>query len=237
MRRESRTRFFVYEETIRFDKDVDFCQLAITMDQLEIELKFYVPDERDLRDRLMQIGAACINQKTFEHNVRYETEDGRLQKNRCLLRLRQDRHTTLTFKSPPHAADTRFKVYHEREVRLDDFDTMDAILGALGFGRRQVYQKWRETWRLDEVELCVDTMPYGSFLEIEGSPDTIMQAVRDLGLGWGRRILASYLEMFAVLHKKEGLPFTDVTFDNFSTVNVSFAAYRHLFETGAAADP
>ena len=207
------------------------------MEQLETELKFYIPDEQDLRGRLMQLGAACINQRTFEHNVRYEDEDGRLQKNRCLLRLRQDRQTTLTFKSSPHDADPRFKVYHEREVHLDDFDTMDAILGALGFGRRQIYQKWRETWRLNDVELCVDTMPYGSFLEIEGQPAPIIQTVRNLGLGWERRILASYLEMFSVLHKNERLPFVDVTFDNFSTVNVSFAAYRHVFEIGADAEP
>ena len=202
------------------------------MEQLEIELKYFVSDFAPLRERLRQLGAARTGERTFEHNVRYETEGDRLLKNRRLLRLRRDRRTTLTFKSPPAEADQRFKVYRELEVSLSDFDTMDAILNALGFYRRQVYEKWRETWQLDEAILCLDTMPFGSFLEIEARPEPILQLVRDLGLAWKNRILANYLGMFAALKKKEGWAFSDVTFDNFADVRFSFEHYRHLFEAG-----
>ena len=221
---------------IRFDLAGFFCELADIMEHLEIELKFYRPDLQPMRERLMKLGAVCVIRKTFEHNVRYETEDGRLKKNRCLLRLRRDRKTTLTFKSPQPAADSRFKVHREREVEVDDFDAMDAILNELGYCRRQVYQKWRETWRLGKTDVCMDTMPFGGFIEIEGSPDSIMRVVRDLDLGWRHRILASYLEMFATLREQEGLPFTDATFDNFASVTISFDRYRHLFEAGADDD-
>lgn len=203
------------------------------MEHLEIELKFCIPDLRTLRERLVGLGAACTGRRTFEHNLCYETEDNRLIKNNCLLRLRKNQITTLTFKSPPPEADTRFKIFRELEVNIDDFDTMDAILGALGFFRRQVYEKWREIWTMRQATLCLDTMPFGSFLEIEGAPDAIMGIIRDLGLRWEHRILASYLGLFAVLREKEGLPFTDVTFDNFKTVGIPFDRYRHLFEAGA----
>ena len=202
------------------------------MEHLEIELKFFVSDFGPLRERLQQLGAVRTGERTFEHNVSYETEDDRLLKNRCLLRLRRDRQTTLTFKSPPAEADHRFKVYRELEVSLSDFDTMDAILNALGFYRRQVYEKWRQTWQLDEAVLCLDTMPFGSFLEIEARPEPILQLVRDLGLAWENRILANYLGIFAALKKKEGWVFSDVTFDNFADVRFSFERYRHLFEAG-----
>ena len=202
------------------------------MKHLEIELKFFVSDFGPLRDKLRQLGAVCTGERTFEHNVRYETEDDRLLKNRCLLRLRKDRRTTLTFKSPPPEADNRFKVYRELEVSLSDFDTMDAILNALGFYRRQVYEKWRETWQLDDAVLCLDTMPFGSFLEIEALPDPIMRWVRNLELVWEHRILANYLGMFSTLKRKEGWSFTDVTFANFVDVGLSFERYRHLFESG-----
>jgi len=203
------------------------------MEHLEIELKFFVSDFGPLRERLRQLGAVRTGERSFEHNVRYETEDERLLKNRCLLRLRKDRRTTLTFKSPPPEADHRFKVYRELEVSLSDFDTMNKILDALGFHRRQVYEKWRETWQLDEAVLCLDTMPYGSFLEIEALPDDILQMVRDLGLVWEQRIRTNYLGMFATLQEKEGWAFTDITFDNFADVGVSFEGYRHLFESGS----
>lgn len=202
------------------------------MEHLEIELKFIMPNRSGLRDRLLDLGAACTGKRTFEHNIRYETADGRLQKNNCLLRLRKDQGTTLTFKSPPPTTDTRFKIHRELEVSVGDFDAMDAILNALGYCRCQVYEKWRETWQLNDATLCLDTMPFGRFLEIEGSPDTIMQNVHALGLNWKRRILSSYLAIFEILRDKAGLPFSDVTFDNFNTVNIRFDRYASLFEAG-----
>jgi adenylate cyclase class 2 len=196
------------------------------MEHLEIELKFYSPAFAALRSRLQDIGAVCISENTFEYNIRYETKDEGLRKGNCLLRLRKDRETTLTYKSPPPAADARFKTYRELEVGVDDFDAMDAILKALGFLPHQVYEKWRETWRLGGTDLCMDTMPFGRFLEIEGRPEPIME------LSWQRRILTSYLAMFALLREKERLPFHDVTFDNFKSVDVVFDRYLHLLEAG-----
>lgn len=204
------------------------------MEHLEIELKFYISTFDRLRERLMDLGATCSGQRAFEYNVSYETTDSRLLKNKCLLRLRKYQGTTLTFKSPPPKVDARFKIFRELEVRLDDFDTMDAILNALGFFRRQVYEKWRESWQLDDTTVCMDSMPFGNFIEIEGPPDPIMRMVHVLGLHWKRRIRANYLGMFEVLRKKEGLVFSDVTFDNFKTVGISFDHYRHLFEADAA---
>ena len=207
------------------------------MDQLEIEVKFHVPEFGTLRSRLVELGARCTGARTFEHNVRYETEDDRLLKNRCLLRLRKDKATSLTFKSPPPAGtDARFKVARELEVQLDDFDTMDAILRALDFQPRQIYQKWRETWRILHATVCMDTMPFGRFLEIEGLPDTIMRLVQDLGLRWERRIRANYLGMFAALKEKERLPFDDLTFDNVGTVSISFDRHCRHFEAGGDED-
>lgn len=202
------------------------------MEHLEIELKFFISRLDRLRDRLAACGAVCIAARAFEHNVRYETADDRLRQARCLLRLRKDRQVTLTFKSPPPETDARFKIYRELEVGVDDFDTMDAILRALGFRRRQVYEKWRESWRLNGTTLCLDTMPFGDFLEIEGSPESIVKIVRELGLCWEKRILASYLGLFTRLREKEGLPFDDVTFGNFEPVAIRFDRYRHLFESG-----
>ena len=202
------------------------------MDHLEIELKFYLSAFTALRGRLLDLGAECIGRRTFEHNVRFDNAEGRLLKNHCLLRLRKDRDTTLTFKSPPAEADTRFKIFRELEVSVDDFDAMDAILSALGFCCCQTYEKWRETWQLNEAILCMDTLPFGRFLEIEGLPGPIMQIIHDLGLKWKHRILSSYLEIFSVLRDREGLPFTDVTFDNFKTVSIAFDRHCRRFEAG-----
>lgn len=207
------------------------------MEHLEIELKFHISDFDDLRGRFRGLGATRIRRQTFELNARYDTEDNRLLAHRCLLRLRKDVGATLTFKSPPPRAGSRFKRFRELEVSVSDFDTMDAILNALGYFRRQTYEKWRETWQLNQTLLCMDTMPFGRFLEIEGSPGAIMQMVDDLDLQWERRILSSYLGIFEVLRDMENLPFRDVTFDNFNTVSAPFGPYRHRFEAGGKPPP
>lgn len=202
------------------------------MEHLEIELKFFVSGFESLRNRLQDLGAACVGHNTLEYNVRYETPDERLLKTHCLLRLRKAQGTTLTFKSPPAEVDNLFKTYRELEVKVDDFDTLDAILQAIGFLRRQIYEKWRETWQFGDTTICLDTMPYGRFLEIEGPPAAIMSMVDALGLRWRQRVLDSYLAMFELLQKKEELPFNDLTFDNFRHSNIDIGRYRHLIEVG-----
>lgn len=206
------------------------------MEHLEIELKFFLPHPGDLRKRLRACNAQCRRRRTFEYNVRYDTADGRLLKNNCLLRLRKDRSATLTVKAPPATTDDRFKIFRELEVGVADFDSMDAILKALGFFRRQTYEKWRETWRYRGATVCLDSLPFGNFLEIEGNPDQITTIAGDLGLQWERRILHSYLAIFALLRDRAALPFNDVTFDNFRGVQLQFDTYRRLLEADSAGD-
>ena len=219
----SRGRFTLTSHT-------DFAIVRPMTDHLETELKFYLSGFETLRNRLPELGADRTDPNTLEYNVRYETADERLRKTKCLLRLRKARRTTLTFKSPPPTADSRFKTHRELEVKVDDFDALDAILQALGFHRRQVYEKWRETWQLDAATICLDTMPYGHFLEIEGQPDAIIAAVGKLGLSWHRRIIDTYLGMFEQMQKDEKLGFNDLTFANFQHVTIDFDRYRPMFE-------
>lgn len=220
-----------------FDNQHHFCDCSAIMDHLEIEIKFFVSGFESLKSDLQNFGAKCAQPRIFESNVRYDTSDNHLLETGCLLRLRKSRHTTLTFKSLPPTVDNRFKTYHEREVNIDDFDAMDAILKALGFHRRQVYEKWRETWHSGDAIICMDTMPFGHFLEIEGPPDAITATIDRLGLLWHRRIIDNYLGMFERLRMEARLPFSDLTFDNFQHVKVNFDDYRHLFEVGDDTKP
>ena len=140
-----------------------------------------------------------------------------------LLRLRQDNRATLTFKTKPLIEDNQFKIHNEYEVTVSDFEMMRRILEKLGFIRRQVYEKWRETFILNATHLCIDSMPYGDFLEIEGTKTAIIAVTSRLGLVWDHRILLNYLEMFSIIKKHFDLPFDDVTFDNFASLQHDFS--------------
>jgi len=201
------------------------------MNDLEIEVKFFISDRDAIRRGISAEGAVSRG-KSFETNVRYENEEKRLIQEKSLLRLRQDRRTTLTFKSPPPADDPEFKVHRELEVEVSDFETMNAILERLGFVREQVYEKWRETFDLNETSLCPDSLPFGDFLEIEGPRKKIRSVAAQLKLNWEKRILTNYLARFETIRQQLRLSFTDITFANFDAVDIDPSVYARLFESG-----
>lgn len=122
---------------------------------------------------------------------------------------------------------------NEIEVSVSDFNAMDQILRTIGFHPAQTYEKWRETFLLDGAELCLDTMPFGDFLEIEGTPDQVKSISAALALSWEKRILANYLSIFAMIKEKEPLTFNDITFDNFKSRPVELNRYAAMIEAGA----
>jgi adenylate cyclase class 2 len=197
------------------------------MKQLETEIKFYVIDQPSMRQRIMELGAESQG-RFFESNVRFEDPHQSLKMKKSLLRLRRDRTAKLTYKSTPPEEDNQFKIMEELEVEVSDFDTMHLILEALGFHHEQVYEKWRETLVLDQTQFCLDSMPYGDFLEIEGQKQDIKNFATQLGLGWDQRILLNYLCIFEILQNKLNLDFSDVTFDNFKNVEVELIDYLEL---------
>jgi adenylate cyclase class 2 len=117
------------------------------------------------------------------------------------------------------------KVLSELEVKVSNFEIMHQILQQVGFHREQTYEKWRETLDLDLVQFCLDEMPYGNFLEIEGPPRDIRRLAAQLDLPWDRRILMNYLQIFELLKDRLKLDFTDVSFDNFATITVDLPAF------------
>ena len=205
------------------------------MEKLEFEVKFFLSDIQSLRQDILDLGARSQG-RFFEKNLRFEDANKTLKGKKCLLRLRHDHKTTLTFKSPPQESSNQFKVLKEQEVEVGDFATMNDILESLGFHCEQIYEKWRETLIIGNTEFCLDAMPYGNFLEIEGATKDISQYAQDLGLQWGKRILSNYLEVFEILRKKLDLKFTDLTFENFKEINLDLQDYLHLIEADGHRD-
>ncbi len=201
------------------------------METFEIEVKFYVTDLSALRERILAAGGISTG-RIFENNVRFEDANESLIQKKSLLRLRKDRSAKLTFKFTPPAEDNQFKIRKELEVEVSDFSTMYHILEFLGFHKIQIYEKWRESFEINKTHLCIDEMPYGNFLEIEGEKKNIRALAHQLGLQWEKRILPSYLKIFSIIKQKQHLDFSDLTFDNFRHVAVDFTEYLPLIEVG-----
>ena len=197
------------------------------MDMLEIEVKFLLEDASVIRDRIIRLGGMGGG-PVFETNIRFENRSRDLGKNRSILRLRKDRKATLTFKSDAGDPDDQYKINTEYEVVVNDFSMMKQILEALGFHQEQVYEKKRETILWANTTLCLDAMPFGHFLEIEGGKSDIRAMARRLGLAWEDRITLNYVTIFERIKKECRLPFSDITFENFKRFPVNLLDYRFL---------
>lgn len=194
----------------------------------EIEAKFYLNDPGALQQRLEAMGAACEQSRVYEANLRFDTPDRKLSRSLQALRLRMDTAARLTFKGPPQEAGGA-RLRQELEFTVSDFATARAFLEALGYRVIVMYEKYRATYRLGELVITIDEMPYGNFAEIEApSGEQVQAAAILLGLDWERRILDSYLVLFDQLKSRRGLEFADLSFENFKDVSVSAADLQAL---------
>ncbi len=191
---------------------------------LEVEVKFFMPELAAFREQLLAAGAAIVKPRVFERNVVFDTANGRLYRELSLLRLRQDTAVTLTYKSSPkNLPESEAKVREELEVTVSNFDMLAQILQRLDFAPVLVYEKFRETFRWQDTEIVLDELPYGNFVEFEGEEDGLKTAVSHLNLNWSDRLVTNYLALMTRLKAQHNLPFKDITFANFTNLPISIA--------------
>lgn len=59
------------------------------------------------------------------------------------------------------------------------------------------YEKYRQTYRLRDIEACLDETPIEFFIELEGEADGIEEAIRDLELTRDRTLSLDYTTLDA----------------------------------------
>lgn len=147
---------------------------------VEIEKKYLLTAEQraGVLESLKRINAIFIRED-FEENIIYQ--GGILNREGAVLRIRKvGGETILTYKKRL-GDQTAVKRQVEHETRVEDAARMDEIIGCLGFEKALVYEKRRGIWRLDEVEIVLDELPFGLYMEIEGTESSISRAEKLLG--------------------------------------------------------
>lgn len=175
----------------------------------EIEIKFPVQDVGGMRARLEALGARSQG-RVFEDNLIFDDEAGSVEARQMLLRLRRDGSNWLTVKRP--IAHERYKIREEFEVGVADFARARALLEALGYHMTYRYQKWRETWQWGESKLLLDEAPFGAFLELEGTEETLAEMEQRLALDPAEGSNLSYRGLHYAWCQANGIPFGPAVF-------------------------
>ena len=156
---------------------------------IEVEKKYRLTAKQrdEVRARLPQIGAVREGEE-FEVNTLYNGDAVEL--NQAVLRLRRiDERALLTYKERVGTR-TDIKQQLEFETAIENPDAIEFILEALGYYPALVYEKRRETWRIEDTEIVIDELPFGLFMEIEGEEHSIQDIENRLAI---KRLVAEPL--------------------------------------------
>lgn len=170
---------------------------------IEIEKKYRLKraERERLCVRLREAGAMCEGVE-FEENIIYA--GGNLDAKRSVLRLRRAGSINLLTYKERFPSSSAIKHQREEETRVQDAEAMAAILYALGYVPALVYEKRRETWRLDSAIVVIDELPFGLFAEIEGEEASIRDAERQLELSDAEAEMATYPELTEKYGERKG---------------------------------
>jgi len=189
-------------------------------EKIEKEAKFYIRDLKKIERQIKDLGGVVVQPRVFESNLRFDTHDRELSASYQVLRLRQDIRARLTYKGPADPS-SEVSARLEYEVEISDLTTTEHILEALGYEIITIYEKYRASYSLDNVEISLDEMPFGKFMEIEGTDaQQINQMADKLNLKWENRSSSSYLRIFSQIKEQLGLSMRDLTFNNFSGLDI-----------------
>ncbi len=166
---------------------------------LEIEIKAYCDDLKDIAGKIISLGGRKIEDRVetdayFNHPSRdfRDTDEA--------LRIRMaGRDSVLTYKGPRIGA--KSKTRFEEEVRIDSAESMKLILQKLGFVYVDEIVKKRALYVFEDIEICLDIVQgVGNFVELEKKDTERGPAEKRLfelaeRLGLDRFERRSYLEL------------------------------------------
>ena len=191
------------------------------MTDLETEVKFNLSNPDAYLASVIALGGELIQTRTHERNIRFDLPDHSLSIAGRVLRLRQDAEVHLTYKDSGRLVDgvlTR----REIEFKSDDFDTAKRFLEALDYQEYASYEKYRQVYKLGDLLVTLDELPYGTFTEIEGEPASMIQVVAtSLRLDWSKRINFSYLVMFEIMKKNLNFEGNSLSFEALAGLSIT----------------
>jgi predicted adenylyl cyclase CyaB len=161
---------------------------------VECELKFRVAGPADhtrLRSALRKLGYRL--EGTYdEENFRFVGPAKTTRKTTLRLRvLDGGPRGVLTAKGEARFV-SGVKVREETEVDVADAHATLDVLTQLGFQVLVVYKKHRSVWNQGAVNVTLDSLDYGHFVEVEGPLEEIPAVAQSLGLDPAKAVKDSY---------------------------------------------
>ncbi len=167
---------------------------------IEFEATFLQIDKDDIRARLREAGAFLVHP---EYLMKRSVFDPPRHIDGGWLRVRQEYdQITMSLK----VVDGK-KITDQKEVQIviDDFEEGETFLTSIGATKKAYQETRRELWKLDEVDITIDTWPgLHPFVEVEGENEDVVKMVSEkIGFDYAQ---AEFCEVSFIYQKELGIP-------------------------------
>lgn len=96
----------------------------------------------------------------------------------------------------------------EMEVRIceeENIDSVRELVKSLGFSKEIIFEKKRKNISEDDITISFDELPFGFFVEFEGSQIKIKQYLDEYNLSKRPRVVRAYLGLWEDYRKAHGI--------------------------------
>lgn len=161
---------------------------------LEIEATFLEINKDELRSKLRAAGAKLVRPEILMRRVVFDISK------HAFARVRDEGdRIVLTYKNHH---DNTLTGTEELNVEVSDYEQTIAILKACGLHAKSDEDSYRESWKLSNVEIDIDTWPWiPSYVEIEGETTSDVEAAASkLGFDMKDAVIGSVDEVYKLYY-------------------------------------
>lgn len=163
----------------------------------EYEATFPNIDKDMMRKRLRTTGAVLHKAEFLQARRVFDLPQGNEIPGGWVRLRDEEERITLTLKV---ISGQSIETQKELEVQVNDFQQTEELLCALGCRKRSYQENKRELWKMDGVDVTIDTWPFlPPFVEIEGPSEQAVQEVcKRLGLPYEETLFCSIDKLYAL---------------------------------------
>jgi adenylate cyclase, class 2 len=173
---------------------------------VEIEAKFLNIDVAAIRQKLLRLGAVCVQPECLMRRYTFDPPLGIPDQEGAWLRVRDEGDKiTLSYK---RLRDRSVTGTSEISLVVDDFEQARQLLHLLKAREKSYQETRRETWTIGSSEVTIDTWPWiPSFVEIESPSVEELQRVAeslqlDLDHALHGSVETAYMEYYNVTEEE-----------------------------------
>ena len=175
---------------------------------IEKEIKIKVENPLEITDKLRRNGAVFLG-GALEKTIRFDTENLDYEKNGKFIRCRSGFSNTITLKEKIKEATSDVRARKETEFEIQDIDKMQYILETLGLTYTRTMEKYRQQWKLGNVDITIDELCFGIYMEIEGEESEIYKTCEILGIDPEKKILVTYWDLWKEITNNKDIVFPE----------------------------